>query len=155
MKSYEVNFSGTLLERGFWLYVWKISADSKTVWYVGRTGDSSSPNAASPFGRLSQHLDLRKSATANMLAKNLIIEGMDPALCEYKLLALGPLFSEQDDFEAHKPYRDIVGRLEAELAYNLNVRGLKVLGKHPKRGDFDLVLFEDVLKRVDPFIKSG
>ena len=36
------NFSGRILERGFWLYVWKVTAPNKTVFYVGRTGDSSS-----------------------------------------------------------------------------------------------------------------
>ncbi|MCJ8350893.1 hypothetical protein [Moritella sp.] len=155
MESYETHFTGKILERGFWLYVWRISAGQKTVWYVGRTGDSSSANAASPFGRLSQHLDLRPSAKANMLAKNLRSSGMVPEDCEYRLLTLGPLFPEQNDFEAHKPYRDIVGKLEAELAYNLSQRELSVLGSHPKRGSFDKVLFAEALKKVNVFIKNG
>ena len=49
-----LSFSGELLQRGFWLYVWEVTAaDGRTVHYVGRTGDSSSPNAQSPFTRFS------------------------------------------------------------------------------------------------------
>lgn len=155
MKSYEMHFTGRILERGFWLYVWRISSANKTFWYVGRTGDSSSKYAASPFSRLSRHLDLRSSAKANTLARNLRAEDIAPETCEYKLLTLGPLFPEQNDFAAHKPYRDIVGKLEAELAYHLTERGLLLLGNHPKRGDFDKPLFATILKKVDVFIKSG
>ncbi|MBS7662637.1 hypothetical protein I0D00_11905 [Pseudomonas lalucatii] len=155
MESYETSFTGKILKRGFWLYVWRISSGEKTVWYVGRTGDSSSANAASPFGRLSQHLDLRPSAKANMLATNLRNSDMIPDECEYNLLTLGPLFPEQSDFEDHKPYRDIVGKLEAELAYTLSQRGLLVLGTHPKRGDFDKTLFTEVLSKANAFVKNG
>ena len=56
------SFSGSLLQRGFWLYVWQVTtADGREVLYVGRTGDSSSPHAQSPFNRLSQHLGSNKS----------------------------------------------------------------------------------------------
>ena len=44
------------LERGFWLYVWVIDGAGDTLHYVGRTGDSSSSNAQSPFNRMGQHL---------------------------------------------------------------------------------------------------
>ncbi len=155
MNSYETQLHGKILERGFWLYVWKITCSDKTVWYVGRTGDSSSANAASPFSRLSQHLDLRPSAKADMLAKNLRTAGLNPESCNYNLLTLGPLFPEQTDFEAHKPFRDITGLLEAELAFNLSSRGLQVLGAHPKRGNFDQNLFNEALKKVNAFINNS
>ena len=58
----QVRFEGALLERGFWLYVWRVRQESREVLYVGRTGDSSSRFAASPFSRLSQHLDIRPKA---------------------------------------------------------------------------------------------
>ena len=154
MNSYETQFTGRILERGFWLYLWKISSGGRTVWYVGRTGDSSSANAASPFGRLSQHLDLRPSAKANMLAKNLRAAGFEPELCNYNLLTLGPLFQEQSDFKVHKPYRDTTGLLEAELAYTLSSQGYEVLGTHPKRGKFDKTLFNQVTDKVNAFIKK-
>ncbi len=155
MKSYELSFTGKILERGFWIYVWRIRQGKQTVWYVGRTGDSSSPNAASPFGRLIQHLDLRPSAQASMLANNLRNAGFEPERCEYKLLSLGPLFEEQASFEEHKPYRDIVALLEAELAYNIGQHDLEVLGSHPKRGSYDKKLFNGILKKVNLFIEEN
>jgi hypothetical protein len=45
-KLHELSFGGGLLERGFWLYVWEISPpQGPALYYVGRTGDSSSTNA--------------------------------------------------------------------------------------------------------------
>ncbi len=45
------------LPGGFWFCVWEVTSGSGDEWlYVGRTRDSSSPNAQSPFFRLSQHL---------------------------------------------------------------------------------------------------
>jgi hypothetical protein len=56
----QLSIPGALLERGFWLYVWEVlTEDGNTVLYVGRTGDSSSAHAQSPFNRLSQHLGNR------------------------------------------------------------------------------------------------
>ena len=155
MNSYETRFTGKILERGFWLYVWRVVENTRTVWYIGRTGDNSSSNAASPFSRLSQHLDLRPSATANMLAKNLLSSGLNPENCEYNLLTLGPIFPEQETFDAHVPYRDIVGLLEAELAFNISHRGLEVIGSHPNRGDYDKTLFNKILGKVEEFITNG
>ncbi len=41
-----VQFDGAFLRRGFWLYVWEVTVpNGATIVYVGRTGDSSSPNA--------------------------------------------------------------------------------------------------------------
>lgn len=154
MECYETQFTGKMLVRGFWLYVWKIEDINRVAWYVGRTGDSSSPNAASPFGRLSQHLDLRASATAAMLAKNLQNAGMQPEECHYNLLAIGPIFPEQGTFDLHKPYRDVVGLLESELAHELKKRGMQVLGSHPRRGKYDSGLYGQVLAKVNAFISS-
>jgi hypothetical protein len=54
---HQLSLPGAMLARGFWLYVWEVTTTSGEKWlYVGRTGDSSSPNAQSPFARLSQHL---------------------------------------------------------------------------------------------------
>lgn len=55
-----VAFDGAFLRRGFWLYVWEVVApDGAEYLYVGRTGDSSSPYAQSPFVRMGQHLGFR------------------------------------------------------------------------------------------------
>ena len=108
LTSYSMSFHGDLLKRGFWLYVWDIRTASERHLYVGRTGDSSSCNAASPFQRIGQHLDSRANAKGNALAKQLKKLAADPALCAFDMTAIGPLFPEQADFEAHKPIRDRV-----------------------------------------------
>ena len=73
LEVYRMSFNGQVLKRGFWLYVWKISTPRGKCLYVGRTGDSSSPNAASPFNRIGQHLDLRKNAKGNTMTKRLLL----------------------------------------------------------------------------------
>lgn len=53
-RVHELTFTGSFLRRGFWLYAWVIiAADHQVYVYVGRTGDSSSLNAQSPFSRMS------------------------------------------------------------------------------------------------------
>lgn len=106
MRVHRVKFSGAILERGFWLYAWRITAGDEEVFYVGRTGDSSSKFAASPFARLGQHLDVRPKAPANMLLRQIRKAGLDPLKCNYELVAFGPLFLEQATLEAHREYRD-------------------------------------------------
>ena len=97
----KMSFDGQVLKRGFWLYVWKIIYDGKEYYYVGRTGDSSSSNAASPFNRIGQHLDFRENAKGNSLAKRLIEVGVDPKKCLFEMLALGPIYKEQESFDLH------------------------------------------------------
>ena len=130
LKSCSMFFDGSLLRRGFWLYIWDIRCSTERFLYVGRTGDSSSPNAASPFQRIGQHLDFRPSAKGNALAKRLAEKNVSPSECSYQMHAIGPIFPEQDSFEAHKPFRDKMATLEKEVADLLRERGYRVLGTH-------------------------
>ena len=130
MKVHHISFSGAILERGFWLYVWRIQSGARVFFYVGRTGDSSSRFAASPFSRLSQHLDVRQNATANMLLRHVRKMGLDPLACKFDLIALGPLFPEQPTLELHREFRDLIAPVEAELATYLRSKGLEVVGNH-------------------------
>jgi hypothetical protein len=51
--TYTVVLDGRTLQRGFWLYVWEVTTpNGAKLLYVGRTGDSSSINAQSPFNRM-------------------------------------------------------------------------------------------------------
>ena len=63
MNVHTMRFDGAVLARGFWLYVWRVDAPDRLVFYVGRTGDSSSVNAQSPFRRVSEHMDPKGKAT--------------------------------------------------------------------------------------------
>lgn len=132
MTLHRISFSGAILERGFWLYVWRICSGTNEFYYVGRTGDSSSQFASSPFSRLGQHLDIRPSAKANTLLRHVRAQGFEPLDCSFELQAYGPLFPEQPSLELHRTYRDQIAPLETVLAELLRTMGLKVVGVHGK-----------------------
>jgi hypothetical protein len=132
MALHRVSFSGAILERGFWLYVWRISCGLKEFYYVGRTGDSSSQYASSPFSRLGQHLDIRPSAKANTLLRHVRSHGLDPLDCTFELQAYGPLFPEQPSLDLHRNYRDQIAPLETVLAELIRGMGFNVVGVHGK-----------------------
>jgi hypothetical protein len=120
---HRVAFSGAILERGFWLYAWRIRCGTGEFFYVGRTGDSSSQFASSPFSRLGQHLDVRVNAKANTLLRHVRAESFDPLACSFELQAFGPLFPEQNTMELHRKFRDQIAPLEFALAALLRGRG--------------------------------
>ena len=148
-------FNGEILERGFWLYVWEISQNNNKYIYVGRTGDSSSAHASSPFNRIGQHLDFRENAKGNSLAKRLKAAGVNPKKSNFRMLALGPLFPEQETFEAHVPFRDQMATFEYELASYLRVNNYNVLGIHNKgAGVLENTLSEIKIKAIEFLTKK-
>jgi len=130
VESYSIKFDGRVLERGFWLYVIDVSTSDGRRLYVGRTGDSSSCNAGSPFARIGQHLDYRAKAKGNALARNLRAVGVNPSACTMEMIAIGPMFPEERTFSVHKRVRDVMAGLEGAVATALRQRGFTVLGKH-------------------------
>jgi hypothetical protein len=146
MKAHAMRFDGALLGRGFWLYVWRITDGERSVLYVGRTGDSSSPHAASPFARIGQHLDARPKAKGNALAKQLRRAGLPPERCTFEMVAVGPLFPEQEDMDLHVVVRDRVAAHERALADHLRVAGYDVLGSHPREAPFDATLHDEICR---------
>ena len=155
MNCHTISFDGQVLNRGFWLYVIDIRSPDRRVLYVGRTGDSSSPHAGSPFSRIGQHLDVRPNAKGNALFRNLRAASIDPTLCTMSLYAVGPLHTEAADFEAHRPLRDRVAALEKGLAAELRARGHDVLGKHAAKGQPDAKALEDVLSVIELKLAFG
>jgi len=143
-----LSFDGRILNRGFWLYTIDIVAPDRRVLYVGRTGDSSSPHASSPFSRVTQHLDHRTNAKGNALLRNLRAEGIDPSCCTFRLIAHGPLHPEVESFDDHKPVRDRMAALEKGLAAALRESGFVVLGKHSARLEPDRETLNDVVRSV-------
>lgn len=150
---YTMTFHGAILARGFWLYVWDIKGQGKRVFYVGRTGDSSSPNASSPFRRIGQHLDVRQKAKANALARRLAAAGINPSKCSFKMIGIGPLHPEQPDFVRHKVYRNRVAALEHQLAQHLRSRGFEVLGIHSKPNSSKEADLAEIARIVDAQIR--
>lgn len=150
LHSYSMRFDGHLLKRGFWLYVWKIEGPLSQSVYVGRTGDSSSPHASSPFKRIGQHLDPGRNARGNALGKQLKRAGIKYEECAFEMVAIGPIWPEQADFEAHKPVRDQMAALERAVADELNRRGYVVLGTHPRASTPDQAVFQQLRALLDP-----
>ena len=141
--TYSLSFSGQILQRGFWLYVWEISTPWQDKrYYVGRTGDSSSCNAQSPFNRMGQHLGANDKS--NVLRRQLKKIGLDPELCTYRLIAHGPIMKEAASFEEHKGPRDIVAAIEKALAAALTEAGYYVINAVHSKGPVNEQLFEAV-----------
>lgn len=145
MKSttYSLAFTGKLLLRGFWLYVWEITTPrNHVIYYVGRTGDSSSTNAQSPFNRMGHHLGFNKRN--NVLRRRLQTSGFEPERCEFRLIAHGPILKEVRTFDAHREPRNTIASLEAALAVALKEAGYDVMNTVNCRIPPDKELFEKV-----------
>lgn len=145
-----MRFDGQLLNRGFWLYIWHVRGPLCHHVYVGRTGDSSSPHASSPFKRISQHLDPGPNAKGNALGKQLKRAGCKYEECSFEMVAIGPIWPEQADFESHKAVRDRTAALERAIADELRDRGYVVLGTHPRTGAPDQTLLQRIRILLDP-----
>src|SRR4051794_9217667 len=144
-ETFIVTLDGAMLRRGFYLYVREImTPDGTKVLYVGRTGDSSSPNAQSLFNRLGQNLGTL--ATSSMVRNNLEKRGIDPTECQFRMVGHGPIFDEVPDknMEAHKPIRDRVGAAEKKLADDLNAAGYDVMNDVRCNAPLDNDVYEPV-----------
>ncbi len=155
LATYSITFQGKVLERGFWVYVIDIHSPIGRCVYVGRTGDSSSANAGSPFARIGQHLDSRPTAKGNALARNLREIGIEPSSCSMEMIAVGPLFPEEHEFGAHRIIRDRIAAVEAGLASALRARGYKVIGKHPAARQLDSTLLSAITSLIDRRLGGG
>lgn len=144
LSSHSMKFEGALLRRGFWLYVCEIKGDSSHHVYVGRTGDTSSPHAQSPFKRIAQHLDPSPKAKGNALGRQLRNAGVKHEGCIFEMVAIGPVFPEQASFAEHVPLRDQMAALERAVADDLRSLGYVVLGAHPRVGAPDPGLLPQV-----------
>lgn len=144
-ETFTVTLDGAMLRRGFWLYVWEITTpNDDKVLYVGRTGDSSSPNAQSLFNRMGQNLGTL--ATSSMVRNNLEKRGVDPIDCQFRMVGRGPVFDEPatKTMETHKPIRDQVAALEKKLADDLTAAGYDVMNIVRSSAVLDETLYEQV-----------
>ena len=142
-----LSFSGALLlKRGFWLYVWKVTADQERLfYYIGRTGDSSSLNAQSPFARISAHLGGNKNSNAlrrHFQAKQVSLEDA-PKL---ELVAYGPIFEEAENEQDHRRRRDKVAALERRLCDQMRAAGYSVINEVSSRKELDRSAWQNVQK---------
>jgi hypothetical protein len=125
-ETHELTFHGSLLERGFWLYAWEITTpENHKLYYIGRTGDSSSSNAQSPFNRMGQHFGFNEKQ--NMLRNHLKSRNITAEKCQFRLIAHGPIMAEAVNREEHIASRDITAGLEKALAESMIKSGYDVL----------------------------
>ena len=147
--THTLTLPGAMIQRGFWLYVWRIASPDGELLYVGRTGDSSSSNAAAPFARMGQHLG--SNERQNMVRRHLERRGVAPEACtSFELIAHGPIFDEAQDWATHKERRDVVAALEKALADGLKVSGYEVLNEVKDRHDLDSHLWSVVREAFAP-----
>ena len=142
---HEVRFEGGILQHGFWLYVWEVTpADQPALYYVGRTGDSSSTNAQSPFNRMGQHLGIAKKS--DMLRRHLVDHGVEPEACRFRLVTVGPSHQEArwPGRAEHDAGRDVVGAMEKALAEALAWSGCRVMNRAASRKSLDAARFAQV-----------
>src|SRR5947199_9015510 len=100
------------------------------LYYVGRTGDSSSINAQSPFARVSSHLGSNRHA--NAIRRWLALRAIQPKTCQsFSLVGYGPIFPENDakDVGQHRRDRDAVAALEKALCDTMAGCGYDVVNK--------------------------
>lgn len=147
-----VDLSPKMLRRGFWLYVWRVKVGRKYLHYVGRTGDASSPKAASPYQRMGQHLGRQKNQTA--LRNHLRDRSIDPEDCsKLEFICHGPIHPEaaNADMIAHMPIRDAVGALERQLAKALHEAGYVVMNEFKVDPDHDRAEWRKVVRAFSPY----
>ena len=139
-KTHELRFHGELLGRGFWLYVWEITTPEQTLlYYVGRTGDSSSRNAQSPINRMGQHLGF--NSKNNVLRRTLESKDIDPESCFFRLVAHGPILPEATNQDEHSKSRDRIVAMEKALSLALVEAGYEVMNTVHCRADLDAAAF--------------
>jgi hypothetical protein len=149
---HRMTLPGPMLQRGFWLYVWRVETPKGERLYVGRTGDSSSPHATAPYTRMGQHLGFSKAA--NSLRRLLTEVGVEPESCgQFDLISYGPIFPEigmteeqlrADQMLLHTPVRDQMAALEKKLRDALVAAGYKVLNVVHSKKQFDATHWEAV-----------
>ena len=143
-KTHELKFNGELLQRGFWLYIWEIKTPKQThLYYVGRTGDSSSRNAQSPFNRMGQHLGYNKNS--NVLRRHLEGKNIDPEICSFRLIAHGPILKETKNKDEHRKRRNIIAAMEKALADGMTAVGYNVINTVNCRMKLNVTKFAPVL----------
>lgn len=142
-STYTVSLDGGFLARGFWIYVWEVRGPEGSVMlYVGRTGDSSSPNAQSPFNRMGQHLGFAKNSS--MLRNHLQGRDVSPDLCSFRLVAHGPILPEAEDWKSHVIRRDLAAAVEGQLAADCAAAGYDVLNSVASGKELDAELYAPV-----------
>ena len=147
--THTLSLPGGMLQRGFWLYVWEVeTAGGRMLYYVGRTGDSSSPFASNPYRRMGQHLGSQPNQTA--LRNHLEAAEVDIDACRFRFVCHGPIYPEAVGenhalrMQAHEPVRNRMSAMEKALAVELKDAGYSVLNTVGSNQSFDPTVWAEV-----------
>ncbi|MFH5880880.1 hypothetical protein [Liberiplasma polymorphum] len=147
MNDYEFNFNGVLLNKGFWIYCYKITTrENQLFYYIGRTGDNKEFQVGSPLKRLFAHFGDNKNS--NALKTNMIKNDLSLEDCDYHFYAFGPYFGFPNTKEEHIHSRDYVSTIEKLLAEKLKESGFNVLGTHQMRNPFKMDNIFNEINRI-------
>jgi hypothetical protein len=141
---YHMALPAPMLQRGFWLYVWKVCLPNDGVrYYVGMTGDVTGV-AQSPFNRVTGHLSSNKNS--NALRKYLRMAGADLESCKsFDLFVFGPIYPVPDPGKEYKAARARVATLESRLWYQMKSSGFDMLNPQPGfSADLDFAAWREV-----------
>lgn len=130
-KLHHLSLPSGLLQRGFWLYVWKVEIPGgEVVHYVGMTGDTSTYNPQSPFKRAADHLGFNDNS--NPLRRYLRERGHELENCKaLDLVAYGPIYEVPRESGAYGPVRGKVAALEKALCGALRGAKYEVIHADP------------------------
>jgi hypothetical protein len=129
---HEFSLPPALLQRGFWIYIWKITRrDGSPIFYVGMTGDTGSSRAQSPINRLSAHLGF--NPRNNALRRGVERMGIKFETCHsMKFAAYGPISEvPEDNEETYRAERRKVAALEKALWLALKKDGRDMVNDCP------------------------
>jgi hypothetical protein len=145
---HELTFNGGILELGFWLFVWEITTPEKDLlYYVGRTGDSSTVNSHSPFNRIVQLLSINDQK--NALRTTLDQHKIEATECDFRLVAYGPILKQAATFDEHTKSREIIGGLESKLINELRASGYTVFNTLNRRKPLENELWPAIRKAFE------
>ena len=143
-KTHEVCLEGPFLQRGFWLYIWEVTApEGRKLHYVGRTGDNPPCNAQSPFNRMGQHLG--HAENSNMLRRYLRDKyHVAPERCRFRMVAHGPILKEATNDGMHNTRRNTIAAQEKALRNAMVESGYEVMNEVHSRKPLNRELFQKV-----------
>jgi hypothetical protein len=120
-----------LLQRGFWIYVWKISRRHfAPSFYIGMMGDTGSYRAQSPMNRVAAHIGNNKRS--NALLRYLGRRGIVLHTCDkLEFGAYGPIGEVPAEREAYRRARGRIAALEKALWLEFKSSGAEMVNNCP------------------------
>lgn len=143
---HHLELPSALLQRAFWLYVWKIVLPSGggTVHYVGMTGDTGAGTAQSAMNRVSAHLgrNVKSNALRRYLKSKREVELEDCQALD--LFAFGPVYRSPEKAD-YATQRGKVAAIEKHLWAQMEAARYVMLNAQPAaRAKLDRPRWEDV-----------